>query len=643
MLYHHSRDPFYRSPAGALPGGSTLRLRLLAGEGIPEGQGFLRLWTDHELRLPLTCLGAWQGAFLYEVTLEVPLTPVLLWYRFEWDLTAGGQWVLGNAADGLGGEGLLGSYESFQITVYDPAFAPPPWLREGVMYQAMVDRFCPQPAGGRPHPKEGTVLHEDWYEPPYFVETDNGDNLANDFYGGTLAGLSSKLPYLRALGVSVLYLNPVFEARSNHKYDVGDYHKIDPMFGSTGDFEALCRKALALGIRVLLDGVFSHVGADSRYFNREGRYDSLGAYQSELSPYAPWFTFASFPDEYVSWWGFDTLPEVSEMEPSYLDFTLEGSRAVVPYWLRKGASGWRLDVADELPMPYLRRLRAAAKAQKEDAVVLGEVWEDASHKIAYGEQRSYVLGDTLDSVMNYPLRDALIEWVLGSLPSEGFVRRVEAMGENYPKPFLYATMNLLGSHDRARILNVLGECTGEELPRSQRRGLTLSPAQLALARDRLLVLLRLLLSLPGIPCVFYGDEAGVQGAADPFCRGTYPWGREDRELLGEWQRLLNLRRGNGVLQTGELALFAPARDVLVVRREIRGGVDVFGQAKASGLMLLVANRAARDVVLSIPAGQVGAQALRDENGHRTRARDGRFQLTARALGAMFYKGEEAES
>ena len=312
--------------------------------------------------------------------------------------------------------------------------------------------------------------------------------------------------------------------------------------------------------------MFSHTGSDSRYFNRLERYDSLGAYQSLESPYASWYRFKRWPDEYDCWWGFETLPTVNKSDESYRRYILTGENAIVKRWLRRGASGWRLDVADELPVPFLRTLRKSVKSVDPDAAVLGEVWEDASNKVAYGQLRCYCLGDTLDSVMNYPLREGLIGFLLGEIDAYALKRRLDALYENYPAPFAAALMNLLGSHDKARVINRLSGAEPENRPREQRAFTPLSDAEYERGKRRFIKAWRFLCAMPGMPCLYYGDEAGVQGGDDPFCRGTYPWGHEDRALMEEINRVNHARLKSRAAQNGSLELIAPDADTLTVVR-----------------------------------------------------------------------------
>ena len=600
-LHHNSREALYRAPSGAQACGTAVLFRLKISGGRPEA-AYLRIWWQNsERKIPMA---PGEGdPELYEARYSLPDSPGLLWYFFI--VEANGQrHYYGNADDRLGGPGRMygGEPPSFQITVYDPAFKTPEWMRRGIMYQIMVDRFSPGNPRWAKRLGPDARMHPDWYEPPYLeLDALSGDNQALDFFGGDLEGVRQKLPYLRDLGVTVIYFNPIFQARSNHKYDTGDYKRIDPMFGDEEDFKALCREAREMGIRILLDGVFSHTGADSRYFDRYGRYGGQGAYQRQDSPYASWYRFRHWPEDYDCWWGFPTLPNVNEMDGSYLDFIIRDPDAVAARWLRKGASGWRLDVADELPMAFIRMLRSRVKGEDAEAALLGEVWEDASNKVSYGRLRSYCLGESLDSVMNYPMRDELIGFMLGRVSAPHVERRLSALQENYPAPFFYSLMNLMGSHDRARILNILGGLDGEDLPREARRGMALGETQLAVAKRRMAALWRFICALPGMPCLFYGDEAGLQGMADPFCRAAYPWGREDPGLLEEIRGINRARLESPILQTGHLRLFAAGSQVLCALRFAREGKDAFGDPLEERPALFLLNRSEEEINLSLDA------------------------------------------
>ena len=646
MLYHDSRDKYYRTPSGSGACLSRITLRLKA---LPTDRVFLRLWWNEREQLiemypvsklypveemyqgddlhpeddlhqgddlhpgdelktgarlspvhelypvilnPADILGSIDE--LYEATIMLPAHSGNLWYYFIIERAKARVWY-GNAKDGQGGVGKV--YDevppAYQITVYDPAYQTPTWMRESILYQIMVDRFhTSKPMADKATPYMGW-LHDDWYEAPALRNDSGPDNEANDFFGGDLEGVLEKLPYLKDLGVTALYFNPIFQARSNHKYDTGDYLKIDPAFGDESDFRALTDAVQAEGMHVILDGVFSHTGADSRYFNLRSSYDSVGAYQSPSSPYAQWYTFKHWPDDYVSWWGFATLPNVNEMNDAYLDFIIRGSDAVCAHWLRAGASGWRLDVADELPLPFLKMLRTRVKQESPDACILGEVWEDASNKLTYGEMRNYCTGDTLDSVMNYPLRDGVIGFMTGHLTAGAFVRMYEHLQENYAPPFFYSLMNMLGSHDKPRIIDVLSGVNELEPPREKRHARKLTRTQYRIGHKRFIAAWRFVCALPGMPCLYYADEAGQTGMADPFCRATYPWGQEDKTLLRQIKKINHARLESRILKTGELKLYAPCDDVIVVARRIVNGCDVFGHPAENGIVLCALNRSSK--------------------------------------------------
>ena len=377
--------------------------------------------------------------------------------------------------------------------------------------------------------------------------------LNNDFYGGNFRGITEKLPYLSELGVTLLYLNPISKSFSSHRYDTGDYKTPDPMLGTEADFAALCRAAHDRGMRVILDGVYSHTGSNSLYFNKDGAFPGKGAYQSQSSPYHSWYTFHHWPDCYNSWWGFDTLPTVNKLDPAFVKYIITDEDSVIAHWIRLGADGFRLDVADELPDEFLKLLRSRLKELKPDALLLGEVWEDASNKVAYGCRRRYFVDGELDSVMNYPFRTAILNFVRGRDAGQGLRDTVLTIAENYPPQVLPCNMNLLGTHDTPRILTALVD--DFEGPREEQAKRHLSRNQLEVARERLLMASFLQYTLPGSPSIYYGDEALMEGHKDPFNRRPFPWGREDWELQNHYKRLGRLRRDNPALRLGDIHFF----------------------------------------------------------------------------------------
>ena len=550
--YFDSRDPACKSPFGAVPCGTEVSFAVFCTDEENIVSGALHVteeFAGREQTVPLTLSGgAWRCVY------AAPRRPELAWYRFSLRRRSGETVTLAQR----------------QLTVYEEYGAAPDWFGRGVSYQIFPDRFCrsrvPDPAGL----VGDRTVHENWQDTPEFRPDERGEIRHRDFFGGDLAGIISKLDYLKSLGVTTLYLNPIFEAASNHRYNTADYMAIDPMLGTAEDFRALCREAHARGMRVLLDGVFNHTGSASRYFNADGFYPELGAAQSKDSPYYNWYHFTHWPDSYDAWWGIKTLPAVEENQASYRDFIIRSEDSVVRHWLRCGADGWRLDVADELPDDFIAELRQAMDAEKPDCLLLGEVWEDGSNKIAYDRRRKYLLGRETHGLMNYPFRTAALDWLCGG-DAAAFRENMEQLRENYPSPAFYSAMNFLSTHDPPRILTLLG---GEPTPadKAERAAAQLSPAGRGLARRRLMLGALLLYTFPGSPTVYYGDEAGMEGYEDPLNRRAFPWGAEDEELLRWYRKLGQLRGGRPSLQRGDICYLYADGSGLALRRQWDGEV-----------------------------------------------------------------------
>jgi 4-alpha-glucanotransferase len=438
------------------------------------------------------------------------------------------------------------------LTVYDPEFTTPEFLKGGIMYQIFPDRFA---KSGKIHENvpADRVFRDDWEGTPCYKPDAKGHVWNNDYFGGDLEGIRVKLPYLKDLGVTCIYLNPIFESHENHRYNTANYEHIDPLLGSDEDFKTLCADAKELGISIILDGVFSHTGADSVYFNKYRRYNTAGAYNSKESRYSPWYCFHNWPDAYDSWWGIDTLPNVREENPSYLDYIC-GEDGILQRWIDAGASGYRLDVADELPDKFLDALRKRVKAVGEDNLIIGEVWEDASNKEAYGKKRRYLLGSQLDSVMNYPFKDSISKYVCGGCACE-FVEEITTILENYPKPAVDVLMNSLSTHDIERAINRFGgeNCEGKSKDWMSQKFLT--EYEYSLGKNRLKVAMVLQFFLPGVPCIYYGDEIGMQGYKDPFNRRCFSWNNIDEDLVNFTKTLSGLRASSEVFKIGAPRLF----------------------------------------------------------------------------------------
>ncbi len=559
ILEHNSQESFYRSPFGAVACSDKVTIRLSAKDaGLPHS---VKLVLKNEMENTTEYINMYYvftvaGASIYEAKITIPDKETLLWYCFEVKNDEGTKFY-GNNSELLGGMGEM--YESlpdrrFQITVFRNDYKTPEWFSKSVAYQIFPDRFYNANEDGSFLGSRGDIIKRNWGEQPYFrPDQFGGEYLANDFYGGNLEGIIKKLPYLKELGTSSIYLNPIFKAYSNHKYDTGNYEEIDEMFGSEDTFKRLCDEAKKLGIGIILDGVFNHTGSNSKYFNKNGEYDSLGAYNSKESPYYNWFCFKEHPEKYDSWWGMLTLPSVNEKSEEYRDYILNSKDSIVKKWLRLGASGWRLDVVDELPGFFVKELRAAVKSVKEDAVIIGEVWEDASNKESYGERREYFLGRELDSVMNYPLKNALIATACGDISVKELDRRICSLKENYPKQAFYSLLNMLSSHDSERIITMLGDAPkGKD--RDFQSTFVLNDEKYKKAVARLNAVIGTLMLLPGVPCIFYGDEIGMQGYGDPFCRACFNWDavNDENEVLKIYKRFIKLRNSSDCFSSGEL-------------------------------------------------------------------------------------------
>ncbi len=464
-------------------------------------------------------------------TIEMAVTSVgLYFYHFEIEV--------GNKRTGVfAGADLTAQSvgDEWQLTAFEENYTAPSLFKGGIIYQIMVDRF--KIGKKRIKSKSHMLYREDWGGTPYFESDEEGNIPNNDMFGGNLYGVIEKLPYLKSLGVKCIYLNPLFEAQSNHKYDTSSYRRVDSDFGGEEALDLLIKKAKKLGVGVMLDGVFSHTGSDSVYFNKENRYDSEGAYQSKDSPYYEWYDFENYPDKYDCWWGVKILPCVKEDNPSYNEF-INGEDGIVRHYIRRGVAGWRLDVADELPDKFLDNLTKAVKSENKDAVVLGEVWEDASNKEAYGKRRRYFLGKQLDSVTNYPFKNAIIDFALDG-KAEELKRVVYSIVNNYPKRVLDNLMNTLSTHDTVRALTLL---SSDKLPekKSEQATFSISDRETALLRVKIATVLQF--CLPGVPSVYYGDEAGMEGGEDPFNRRCYPWGEEEKSLVSLYKTLGRLRK-----------------------------------------------------------------------------------------------------
>ena len=456
----------------------------------------------------------------------------------------------------------------WQISCISPDFTTPDWAKGAIIYQIFPDRFhrsgkCDLTGKLGPY-----TVHRHWDEDVDWAPDENGIVHNNDFFGGNFRGITEKMDYIASLGTGIIYLNPIGKAFSNHRYDTGDYKVPDPMLGTEADFKDMCDAAHARGMKVILDGVYSHTGSNSLYFDRERTFGGNGAYCRQDSPFYHWYTFYQWPNNYHSWWNFDTLPTVNKMHPDFIRYIITDEDSVVAHWMKLGADGFRLDVADELPDEFIRMIHDRIREINPEALLMGEVWEDASNKTAYNHRRRYFTNAELDSIMNYPFRTAILNFMRGRDDGRGFKETVMSIVENYPSQVVACNMNLLGTHDTPRILTALvDDFDGSREEKARRR---LSRNQLEVARDRLMMASFLQYTLPGCPSLYYADETCMEGYKDPFNRRTYPWGREDTEILGHFRCLGKLRTQNIALRLGDIRFTVASDRHLAYTRSAQG-------------------------------------------------------------------------
>lgn len=640
MFKHTSRSEKYREPFGALKTGSDVRLVFDASKDSADvvlcySYG-LYGFSYHEE--PMRLIKETKNYDRYETEMQVPSEVCILfyWFRVKYKDSDLHKIELDGLSfnkpdpehtyvyyvfDECGNNGSgkvypepprIGVEEdkypfAWQITVYDKDFKTPDFLKGALMYQIFPDRFGRDKdfdfeAMQNKSPRSERIYHKDWDEDVDIYGKPDTGYLACDFFGGSLDGITERLDYIKSLGIDVLYLNPIFEARSSHRYDTADYLNVDPILGGNEAFLRLSAACREKGIRIVIDGVFSHTGADSRYFNKFDRYDGVGAYRSYLtgeeSKFRSWYKFIpsdSDTPRYESWWGFPDLPNVDENDLSYRRFIF-GKDGVVDTWIKRGASGLRLDVSDELPDSFIRQMRKSVREYSDgQACVIGEVWEDASNKCSYGSYRDFMLGRTHDSVMGYTFRIGLLNFLTHRFNAKCFDSYLEGFRERYPSEAYYSMMNLISSHDVPRAINIL---VGKEDPgdRELQKAITLTEEERELGLKLMKLAYSFQIGYIGSPCLYYGDEVLMEGFRDPFNRRTYPWGKVDSFGLEELRfvrEISKLRIENPVLRTGGYKTLYAEENAIVFERTLdKNRCDAFGKYVGEGakrIVLLVNN------------------------------------------------------
>ncbi len=597
FIPYNSRDSFFKDKFGSVSVGEKIHFRLCLPRSFCCSKAILVIrrddghYEDREMQWAGMC---GDDAEIWDIYTEIEKDG-LYWYHFDYCSSYGRSSVL-QSENGLGG--FVGSYSArrdWQLTVTEKDFTTPDWLKGGIIYQIFPDRFYNSGTKKDGVP-EDRIMRTDWGNEPEWRPTPDGKVLNNDFFGGDLKGIQQKLPYLKSLGINCVYLNPIFESHSNHRYDTADYGKIDSVLGTEKDFKELCKSAREQGIHIILDGVFSHTGDDSVYFNKKGRYKALGAYNSPESPYYKWYKFTKYPHKYQSWWGFETLPEVIEEVEEYREFIV-GKGGIIEKWLKAGADGFRLDVADELPDIFIDELRNRLKTTKPDALLMGEVWEDATTKHSYGSRRRYLLGSQFDSVMNYPFANAILDFCRNG-KAESFMEIVIQIVENYPKQCLDVMMNHIGTHDTERAITKITGESCEYRDRNWQSAQFLDDEKYKKGVKLLKCAVALQYTLPGVPSVYYGDEAGMQGYKDPFNRGCYPWGKENQELVQFYRIMGEIRTENKVFAKG---YFSPVSSML--------GCVAYRRHDESGDIMVIVNRNEHPITYKLPDFYSNAKTL----------------------------------
>ncbi len=558
---YNSRNSEYKTPFGAVECGECVTFKLhlpldlvcktphivLTRDGESKEQFLMKREKDEEDRI------------IYSVTVKLEKVGL---YFYHFDLYKEYK-KLFNSGNGMSYLTTKDGHE-WQLTVYEKSFSTPQQMFGGVMYQIFPDRFYDGITDSK-MPFDDRIYRKNKQGEPYFWPTETGGHLNMDYFGGDFVGIEKKLPYLKDLGVTVIYLNPIFEAHSNHRYNTADYMKADPLLGTNQDFANLCKAAKANNISVIIDGVFSHTGSDSVYFNREKRYGGGGAYNDATSTYRKWFDFnKTYNSGYRSWWGFETLPETNENDTSFRNFIC-GDGGVIDTWMRLGADGFRLDVADELPDEFIEDIRVAIKKHGDDKYLLGEVWEDATTKWSYGKRRTYLLGKGLDATMNYPFKEAVLAFCKGENAPQT-AEKLMSVCENYPHPALHVLMNFMSTHDTVRAITALAGESCEGRDRYWQSGRLLTHEQYEYGIKLMRLAYAMIFTLPGIPSIYYGDEIAMQGYKDPFNRAYFNWENKEDRIKKVIVELAKLRRECSAFKNGAMVVTHAAAGVLCYER-----------------------------------------------------------------------------
>lgn len=525
-MYYDSLDEQYKYPVGAVEVGTKVDFFIQCPEANEAYLVIKRDDTDYQY--------IWMqrieknGKFGFRTDF-IPEKAMLYFYHFQININNENQIIYKNYNN------------DYQMTVYEP-YEVAKWYKEGIIYQIFTDRFY-NPFKTPIDYKPNSFIYAKWEDKPMNIINEKKELVRQDFYGGNLYGVIEKLDYLKLLGVDILYFNPIFESNSNHKYNTKDYHKIDSMFGDEEVFKKLVKEAKKRGMEIILDGVFNHTGDDSEYF--------VSAKKDKNSPYYNWYYFKQYPDVYESWWGFTTLPKVNCMNETYQDFIM-GENSVLSHWTSLGVKGWRLDVVDELTGSFVEKFKANMKNLDSESVLIGEVWEDASNKVAYSERKKYFMGRQLDSVMGYPFKENVQNFLNGHINGRQITENFKNLKENYPREAFYSNMNLISTHDTPRCINILN-----------------------FDKTNFKSAVVMQMTFAGVPHIYYADEVGETGEMCPDNRRGFPWGREDDEILRFYKDMINLRKNNDIFVNGEIKFVYVNDDAFCYKRYFKEDSEHF--------------------------------------------------------------------
>lgn len=449
----------------------------------------------------------------------------------------------------------------------------PDWAKGAIGYQIFPDRFN-KGKGTIMVPMQRRRIHKNWEEQPV-LEPDVEGIYNNDFFGGNFNGIKEKVPYIADLGVEIVYFNPIVRSQSTHRYDTSDYFQPDPYLGTVEELKEMVKEFHKFGIKVIFDGVFNHTGNDSIYFNQYGTFNTLGAYQSTISPYRNFYEWNS-NGKAENWWGVETLPKTNQSSTQFIDMIC-GYGGVIDVWCNWGMDGIRLDVMDELSDYFIMRINEAMQRNRpNNFIIYGEVWENAERK-----GRNYINDKEAHTVMNYYLIDALLRYYMYG-DTDKLSKNLSEILTEYPPETIQTLMNSTSTHDISRCIELFNSTPykyngkdywdinfdgmSEKERYEWQKNYKLSQRQYEQCKKVMKSYLTALAFMPGMFTIFYGDEVGTQGIGNLLNRATYPWGHEDLELLDFYKILIKSRKKEDFLRKADMRIVSISQNQFVFER-----------------------------------------------------------------------------